>query len=66
MWDIKWGGVVVLGCEDVGRRKERKARTELNASSNNPRVATPTDYYMGLVQKFQEGMDYVHVIVHII
>ena len=31
-----------------------------------PGVATQTNNYRGLVQKFHKGIDYVHVIVHII
>ena len=31
-----------------------------------PRVVTQTNNYMGLVKKFDKGIDYVHIIIHII
>jgi hypothetical protein len=35
-------------------------------SCEGPGAATQTNNYMGLVQKFHKGIDYVHIIVHII
>ena len=32
----------------------------------DPRAATRTNDYRGLVQKFHKDIDYVHIIVHII
>ena len=49
----------------IPRAHHRSSRWGFGARGR-PGVATQTNNYRGLVQNFHKGIDYVHVIVHII